>query len=187
MTLLRQRGTSNPHNTHNPAQHSLVHSTPYSTPPLTPPSGPNVLQCCDLSAAAFASRHARQKAQQGEVVEAAAVLAQYGASSEPASFELYKHIVGGVLGLSQSEQSKQGEAACRDFLWQLVQPAVGAAAPSEQPVEVRMLKHITGQPVKVCMLRHITEQPVEVGPLRHIAEQPVESACSDMLLSSLWR
>lgn len=81
-------------------------------------------------------RHAKQKAQQGEVAEAAAVLSQLGASSEPANFELYKHIVGGVLALPRSEHSKQGELDCKDFLWQLVQPVLGAAAGSQLPVKV---------------------------------------------------
>ena len=81
-------------------------------------------------------RHAKQKAQQGEVAEAAAVLSQYGASAEPANFDLYKHIVGGVLALPRSEHSRQGELDCKDFLWQLVQPAVGAADGSQLPVRV---------------------------------------------------
>lgn len=82
------------------------------------------------------SRHAQQKAQQGEVAEAASVLCQYGASSQPANFDLYKHIVGGVLALPQSQQSKQGEDDCKDFLWQLVQPAVGAAGKADPALQV---------------------------------------------------
>ena len=80
-------------------------------------------------------RHAKQKAQQGEVAEAAAVLSQYGAAADPAHFDLYKHVVGGVLALPRSDQSKQGERDCKDFLWQLVQPAVGAGG-SQLPVQV---------------------------------------------------
>lgn len=91
--------------------------------------GKAFLLCC---------RHAKQKAQQGEVAEAAGVLSQYGAAAEPAHFDLYKHIVGGVLALPRSDQSTQGELDCKDFLWQLVQAAVGTAAGggSQLPVQV---------------------------------------------------
>ena len=84
----------------------------------------------------MAYRHARQKAQQGEFAEAAAVLAQHGASSDPANFELYKHIVDSVLGLSHMHSSRQGELSCQEFLWQLVQPVVGAAHGADLPVKV---------------------------------------------------
>ena len=87
--------------------------------------------CCLLSC-----RHAKQKAQQGEVADAAAVLAEYGASSEAANFELYEHIVGGVLALSHAEQSRQGELSCKDFLWQLVQPVLSTAGGTDLPAKV---------------------------------------------------
>lgn len=64
------------------------------------------------------------------------MLSRLGASSESANFDLYKHIVGGVLALPRSDHSKQGELDCKDFLWQLVQPAVGAAGNSQVPVKV---------------------------------------------------
>ena len=83
-------------------------------------------------------RHAKQKAQQGEVAEAAAVLSQYGAAADPANFDLYKHIVGGVLALPRSDQSKQGERDCKDFLWELVQPAVGTAAAGGSQLSVQV-------------------------------------------------
>ena len=81
-------------------------------------------------------RHAKQKAQQGELAEAAAVLAEHSASSDPTHYELYKHIVGGVLGLSHAHSSKQGELSCLEFLWQLVRPFMHAAQDSIHPAKV---------------------------------------------------
>lgn len=84
----------------------------------------------------LASRHAKQKAQQGDFAEAAAVLSKHGASGEAVNFELYKHVVGGVLALTHSEESQQGELDCKDFLWQLVQPALGVVNGPDLPVKV---------------------------------------------------
>jgi len=67
------------------------------------------------------------------------VLAEYGASPEPANFDLYKHIVGGVLALSHAEQSREGELSCKDFLWQLVQPVLSSAQATDLPAKVRKL------------------------------------------------
>lgn len=94
---------------------------------------------CDLCVTLLPCRHAKQRAQQGEVAEAAAVLAEFGASPEPANFDLYKHIVGGVLALSHAEQSREGELRCQDFLWQLVQPVVSTAQGTDSPLKVTPL------------------------------------------------
>ena len=67
------------------------------------------------------------------------MLAEYGASPEPANFDLYKHIVGGVLALSHAEQSREGELSCKDFLWQLVQPVLSSAQATDLPAKVRKL------------------------------------------------
>lgn len=66
-------------------------------------------------------------------------MAEYGASPEPANFDLYKHIVGGVLALSHAEQSREGELSCKDFLWQLVQPVLTSAQGIDSPAKVKAL------------------------------------------------
>lgn len=67
------------------------------------------------------------------------MLAEYGASPEPANFDLYKHIVGGVLALSHAEKSREGELSCKDFLWQLVQPVLTSAQGIDSPAKVKAL------------------------------------------------
>ena len=66
-------------------------------------------------------------------------MAEFGASPEPTNFDLYKHIVGGVLALSHAEQSKEGELRCKDFLWQLIQPVVSTAQGTNAPLKVTLL------------------------------------------------
>ena len=141
----------------------------------------------------YTLRHAKMKAQQGEFLEAASVLAKYGVQQDPENFDLYRHVARSVLAETRTNQGVKPEEAytdTRDYLQKLV--ALMDTTPEVNAAQLKQFRglykaaHLSNQ-FAVCSKQGWNTMAAKSASalLRHIGDIPADKAFFEA--GSAWR